>query len=215
MGSNQTIKKMAVIPRVLFLDIGGVLLSNAWGHESREKAAELFNLDFKETEHLHNFIFNVYEIGKIKLDQYIDIVVFNKERSFSRKTFREFMFAQSVELPEMLQWLKGFKAVNRHLRIISINNEGTDLNNYRIEKFELHRCFDAFVSSGEVGMRKPDPGIFQLAMGIAKVPPEYCFYFDDRIILAQAAARLGLNAYHHQNLATTQSIIENISRTDN
>ncbi|HKH61934.1 MAG TPA: HAD-IA family hydrolase [Flavitalea sp.] len=206
---------MAVTPRVLFLDVGGVLLSNAWGHESREKAAELFNLDFKETEHLHNFIFNVYEIGKITLDQYINIVVFNKERSFSRKSFREFMFAQSIELPGMLQWLKEFKAENRNLRIFSINNEGTDLNNYRIEKFELHRCFDAFVSSGEVGMRKPDPGIFQLAMGIAKVPPEHCFYFDDRIILAQAAARLGINAYQHQNLDTTKSIIEKISSTDN
>src|SRR5215204_4393952 len=206
---------MAVTPRVLFLDVGGVLLSNAWGHESREKAAELFNLDFKETEHLHNFIFNVYEIGKITLDQYINIVVFNKERSFSRKSFREYMFAQSIELPGMLQWLKEFKAENRNLRIFSINNEGTDLNNYRIEKFELHRCFDAFVSSGEVGMRKPDPGIFQLAMGIAKVPPEHCFYFDDRIILAQAAARLGINAYQHQNLDTTKSIIEKISSTDN
>jgi putative hydrolase of the HAD superfamily len=206
---------MAATPRVLFLDIGGVLLSNAWGHESREKAAELFNLDFKETEHLHNFIFNVYEIGKITLDQYINIVVFNKERNFSKESFKEFMFAQSIELPGMLQWLKDFKAKNRNLRIISINNEGTDLNNYRIEKFELHRCFDAFVSSGEVGMRKPDPGIFQLAMGIAKVPPEHCFYFDDRVILAQAAARLGINAYHHENPDTTKSIIEKISSTDN
>ena len=206
---------MAAIPKVLFLDIGGVLLSNAWGHESREKAAELFNLDFKETEHLHNFIFNVYEIGKITLDQYIDIVVFNKERTFSRASFRAFMFEQSIELPGMLTWLKEFKKRTRNLRIISINNEGTDLNNYRIEKFGLHQCFDAFVSSGEVGMRKPDPGIFQLAMGIAKVPLEHCFYFDDRIILAQAAARLGINAYHHQDLETTKSIIENISRTDN
>lgn len=206
---------MTVKPKVLFLDIGGVLLSNAWGHESREKAAELFNLDFKETEHLHNFIFNVYEIGKITLDQYIDIVVFNKERSFSKESFKEFMFDQSIELPGMLQWLKEFRAKNRNLRIISINNEGTDLNDYRIEKFELHQCFDAFVSSGEVGMRKPDPGIFQLAMGIAKVPPEHCFYFDDRIILAQAAARLGINAFHHQNPDTTKSIIEKISSTDN
>ena len=206
---------MPVIHKVLFLDIGGVLLSNAWGHESREKAAQLFDLDFRETEHLHNFIFNVYEIGKITLDQYIDIVIFNKERSFSRESFRDFMFAQSVELPGMLQWLKEFKKRSRNLRIISINNEGTDLNNYRIEKFGLHECFDAFVSSGEVGMRKPDPGIFQLAMGIAKIPPEHCFYFDDRIILAQAASRLGMNAYHHQEPETTKSIIEKISITDN
>ena len=205
---------MTAIPKVLFLDIGGVLLTNAWGHESREKAAELFNLDFKETEHLHNFIFNVYEIGKITLNEYIDIVVFNKERNFSRESFLEFMFAQSIELPGMLQWLIQWKVENRGLRVISINNEGKDLNDYRIKKFQLHRCFDAFVSSGEVGMRKPDPGIFQLAMGIAKVPPDHCFYFDDRIILAQVAGRLGINAYQHNDLETTKAIIEKISTPD-
>lgn len=202
-------------PKVLFLDIGGVLLTNAWGHESREKAADLFHLDFKETEHLHNFIFNVYEIGKITLEQYIDIVVFNKEREFSRQRFREFMFDQSFELPVMLQWLISWKKEHKNLRIISINNEGKDLNDYRIEKFQLHRCFDAFVSSGEVGMRKPDPGIFQLAMGIAKVSADHCYYFDDRIILAQAAARLGINAYQHKDPETTKAIIEKISTSDN
>jgi putative hydrolase of the HAD superfamily len=205
---------MTAIPKVLFLDVGGVLLSNAWGHESREKAADLFNLDFKETEHLHNFIFNVYEIGKITLSEYIDIVVFNKERNFSRESFLEFMFSQSIELPGMLQWLIEWKTENRNMRVISINNEGKDLNNYRIEKFQLHRCFDAFVSSGEVGMRKPDPGIFQLAMGIAKVLPQQCYYFDDRIILAQAAARLGINAYQHLDLQSTKAIIEKIFTRD-
>jgi putative hydrolase of the HAD superfamily len=205
---------MTAIPKVLFLDVGGVLLSNAWGHESREKAADLFNLDFKETEHLHNFIFNVYEIGKITLSEYIDIVVFNKERNFTRESFLEFMFSQSIELPGMLQWLIEWKTENRNMRVISINNEGKDLNNYRIEKFQLHRCFDAFVSSGEVGMRKPDPGIFQLAMGIAKVLPQHCYYFDDRIILAQAAARLGINAYQHLDLQSTKAIIEKIFTRD-
>ena len=206
---------MSAVPRVLFLDIGGVLLSNAWGHESREKAAEMFQLDFKETEHLHNFIFNVYEIGKITLDEYMEIVVFNKPRNFTRETFKDFMFAQSIELPDFLQWLKHWKSENKNLRIFSINNEGKDLNNYRIEKFELHRCFDGFVSSGEVGMRKPDPGIFELAMGIAKVPPQNCFYFDDRIILAQAAERLGMNAYQHTDLEATKAIIKKISTPDN
>ena len=105
---------MAAIPKILFLDIGGVLLSNAWGHESRQKAADLFNLDFPETEHLHNFIFNVYEIGKITLDEYLDIVVFNKERSFGKESFKEFMFAQSVELPAMLSW-KEWKIGRAHV----------------------------------------------------------------------------------------------------
>ncbi|MEJ7683793.1 MAG: HAD family hydrolase [Segetibacter sp.] len=118
---------------------------------------------------MHNFIFNVYEIGKITLDEYLDTVVFNHPRDFPREDFKEFMFSRSQEMPEMLQWLKEWKK-DSGFRIISINNEGRELNEYRVKKFKLHDCFDAFISSCEVKMRKPDPGIFQLAMGIAQAP---------------------------------------------
>jgi len=55
--------------------------------------------------------------------------------------------------------------------------KGKELNDYRVKKFKLHDFFDAFVSSCEVKMRKPDPGIWKLAMGIAQVQPNQCVYF--------------------------------------
>lgn len=195
--------------KILFFDIGGVLLTNGWGHESRQKAAEKFSLNFIEAEALHNFIFNVYEIGRITLDEYLDTVIFNHHRDFPREDFKEFMFSQSQELPQMLQWLKGWKKTSG-FRIISINNEGKELNDYRVKKFKLHECFDAFVSSCEVSMRKPDPGIFQLAMGIALTPPDQCVYFDDRIMFVHAAKKLGIRALHHTTPDATISILEQL-----
>jgi len=50
--------------KILFSDIGGVLLSNAWGHESRMAAAKKFRIDYSEMNVLHNFIFNVWEMGE-------------------------------------------------------------------------------------------------------------------------------------------------------
>src|SRR6476661_4125119 len=132
--------------KILFLDIGGVSLTNGWGHDSREKASKEFGFDFTEMEALHNFIFNVYEIGRITLDEYLDIVVFNKPRVFTREDFKTFMFSRSLELPGMLQWLKEFKKANQQIKIVSINNEGRELNEYRVKKFQLHDCFDAFIS---------------------------------------------------------------------
>lgn len=195
--------------KVVFFDVGGVLLNNGWGHQSRQEAAKLFDLDHSEMEVLHSFIFNVYEIGKITLDDYLDTVVFNHPRSFTKEDFKSFMFAQSEELPGLLQWLKDWKR-NCGFRIISINNEGRELNDYRIKKFGLHDCFDAFVSSCEVGMRKPDPGIFKLAMGIAQVSTEECVYFDDRMMLAEAAQKLGIRSIHHQDFLSTKIILEEI-----
>lgn len=203
-----------ITPKVLFLDVGGVLLNNAWGHESREKAAKIFHFDYEEMTFLHNFIYNVFEIGKISLDAYLDMVVFNKPRGFNKDEFKNFMFAESEELPEMLEWLIKWKQKSG-VSIISINNESKELNDYRIEKFELHRCFDAFITSCEVGLRKPDPEIYQLAMKVANVAPENCFYFDDRILLVNQAQKLGIQSFHHQNFETSKKILESINNKFN
>ena len=113
--------------KTIFFDIGGVMLTNGWGHVSRENAAKKFGIDYAEMDYQHDFIFNVYEIGAITLDEYLDTVVFHKERNFSRDEFKEFMFQQSQELPEMISLLKNFKQQNPHLQIISLNNEGREL----------------------------------------------------------------------------------------
>jgi putative hydrolase of the HAD superfamily len=194
--------------KILFFDIGGVMLSNGWGHASRKLAIEKFGLDYEEVDTLHNFIFNVYEIGAITLDEYLDTVIFNHPRDFTREDFKQFMYSRSVAL-ETLAWLKQWKK-DCGFRIISINNEGKELNDYRVKKFKLHEFFDAFVSSCEVKMRKPDPGIFKLAMGIAQVTPQQCVYFDDRIMLVNAAQKLGIRAFQHTDLASTKAILDKL-----
>jgi len=202
---------MATFQRTLFFDIGGVLLSNGWGHQSRQAAAEKFQFNYEEMNTLHEFIFNVYETGRITLDEYLDTVLFYEERSFTREEIKQFIYDQSVELPETLSWLKEWKQKHRNrFRFISINNEGRELNEYRIRKFQLHDFFDAFVSSCEVGMRKPDPGIFRLAMGIAGAMPEECIYFDDRSILVEAAAKTGIKSYQHKSFEATKKILEDL-----
>lgn len=196
--------------KVLFLDVGGVLLTNGWGHESRAEAAKIFNLNYEEINRLHEFIFNVYEIGNLTLEEYLDTVIFNQPRDFTKEDFKSFMYAQSIELPGMLQWVIDWKKSGCGFRVISINNEPKELNDYRIKKFKLHRCFDAFISSCEVGIRKPDPRIFKLAMGVALAAPEQCYYFDDRPMLVEAAGRLGINAFHHTGFESSKSIIEKL-----
>lgn len=186
-------------------------MSNGWGHESRKKAALKFSLDYEEVNALHNFIFNVYEIGSITLDQYLETVIFNHPRDFSPKEFKDFMYSCSHELPDMLSWLKLWKK-DCGFHIVSINNEGKELNDYRVATFGLHDCFDAFISSCAVGIRKPDPRIFELALGVSMVPPGACIYFDDRPMFAHAAIRLGIRAYQHTDFNTTRTILEQIKQ---
>lgn len=196
--------------KILFSDIGGVLLTNGWGQESREEAAKKFDIEYNEMDLLHDFIFNVWEMGKISLDDYLDTTVFNHPRNFSRDEFKAFMLEQSLELPGTLQWLIKWKFENHFIKTISLNNEPKELNEYRIKKYQLHNFFDAFVSSCEVGMRKPDPGIFRLALGIAQAKPYECLYFDDRLMLVEAAKKEGIHAHHHTSFETTKEIINSL-----
>lgn len=197
--------------KVVFMDIGGVLLSNGWDHESREKAAKVFDFDYTEMNILHNFIYNVFEIGSISLDEYLDTVLFHQPRNFSKADFKQFMFEESVELPEMLEWSKSWKK-QTDLPVFAMSNENKELNDYRIKTFNLHDLFDGFFSSCYLKMRKPDPGIYKTAMEIAQVKPDECLYFDDRPMLIHAAKKLGMNTIVHQDFETSKNILENFIR---
>ena len=64
----------------LFLDIGGVLLTNGWGHHARKQAATNFKLELAEMEDRHHLNFETYEEGKLTLTKYLDRVVFYQKR---------------------------------------------------------------------------------------------------------------------------------------
>ena len=72
----------------LFLDIGGVLLTNGWDHEARLKAATAFHLDYKEIDERHHLTFDTYEEGKLSLDEYLTQVVFYEQRAFTVDEFK-------------------------------------------------------------------------------------------------------------------------------
>ncbi len=55
--------------KTLFLDIGGVLLTNGWDHNSRQKAIEYFKLDGDEMNERHHLTFDTFEEGKLTLNE--------------------------------------------------------------------------------------------------------------------------------------------------
>ena len=86
----------------LFVDIGGVLLTNGWDRNARRAAAEHFQLDYGEMDERHHLTFDTYEEGKLSLDEYLARLVFYKPRAFALDDFKTFMFAQSQPYPAML-----------------------------------------------------------------------------------------------------------------
>jgi len=186
----------------IFLDIGEVLLTNGWGHESRQLAAEEFNLDYNDFNTRHAIAFETYEMGQLTADEYLDIAVFYEPRDFTKEAFRQFMFSQSKPYPEMIGLIKRLKG-QYGLKIIAVSNEARDLNTYRIDEFELASFIDFFVSSTYVHIRKPDKNIFKLALDMAHVLPDEVLYIDDTEVFITIAERMGIKGIWHVNYETT------------
>lgn len=193
----------------LFLDIGGVLLTNGWDHAMRERAAHQFSLDLIEMNKRHALTFDTYEIGKITLDIYLDRVVFYRPRNFSREEFKEFMFSQSQAYPDMIGLISDLKT-NYSLRTIAVNNEGKELMHHRINEFKLTEFIDFFVSSGFVGMRKPDNEIYRMALEMSHVKPQEVIYIDDRPLLTEIGKQLGMQVIQHKNFQETQNLLKEL-----
>jgi putative hydrolase of the HAD superfamily len=198
---EKAMKKATAITCV-FLDIGGVLLTNGWDHPARKRAAANFKLELAEMEDRHHLTFDTYEEGKLTLEEYLGRVVFYQERPFTRAQFRRFMFAQSKPYPEMIELIAQLK-VRHGLKIAVVSNEGRELNAYRIRKFKLDRFVDAFISSCFVHIRKPDADIFRLALDIAQVPAHQVVYIENTPMFVQIAEGLGIRSILHTGYKST------------
>ena len=191
----------------LFLDIGGVLLTNGWDHKIRARAADKFGLDYDEMNERHHLTFDTYEEGKLSLDEYLDRTVFYEKRSFSQQEFKSFMYAQSQPYLEMIGLIDRLKT--RHgLRIAAVSNEGRELTTYRVQQFKLSAFIDIFVSSCFVHYRKPDADIYRIALDIAQARPDQVVYIDDRAMFVEVAQGLGIRGILHKDYETTQKALE-------
>ena len=191
----------------LFLDIGGVLLTNGWDHNIRTRAAEKFGLDYDEMNERHHLTFDTYEEGKLSLDEYLNRVVFYQEHSFSREEFKAFMYAQSQPFPEMIK-LMGDLKTKHGLQVAAVSNEGRELTAYRVGQFKLGSFIDFFVSSCFVHYRKPDADIYRIALDIAQVSTEQVVYIDDRPMFVEIAQELGIRGIIHKDYETTRKTLE-------
>ena len=130
----------------LFLDVGGVLMTNGWDHQFRQAAAQKFGLEWDKFEKLHEQYNAQLETDAISLDEYLKKVVFWKKRDFTVQQFKEFIFAHSKPFPEMLELFTQLKK-QYSLKIALVSNEGKELTLYRIQQAHLKELAEYFFFS--------------------------------------------------------------------
>jgi len=189
--------------RTLFLDIGGVLLTDGWDHHARKRAAKHFKLEWTEIEPRHQLTFDTYEEGKLTLEEYLGRVIFYQKRPFTRAQFQRFMFAQSKPYTQMIGLIALLKA-RYGLEIVVVSNEARELNEHRIRTFKLEGLVDSFISSCFVHIRKPDRDMFRLALDISQAPVRQVVYIDNTPMFVQIAEGLGIRSILHTGYESTR-----------
>lgn len=179
--------------QAIFWDIGGVLLTNGWDRDQRAGVLRHFGLEGEQEDFTerHKLAAAELELGRLSLDDYLAQTVFHRERAFSPPEFRAVMEAQSQPLPGSLDLARD---LGQRWRMYSLNNEGHDLNEYRIRTYGLRDFLLGFFSSCYLGVMKPNPAIYRLGLSLAQVPPQAAVMIDDRAQNVQAARSVGMHA---------------------
>lgn len=181
--------------RLILFDIGGVLGTNGWGSGERRAAAATFGLDPDAFEQRHQEAVPTWESGHMSLDDYLDFAVFNVPRAFTRDQFRDFMFAQSIAMPDMIALAREL-ATSRRYTMMTLNNESAELNAMRIDRFELRPLFTAFLTSCYIGFRKPHGAFYDRAFAIAHADPASTVFIDDRDVNLEPVRERGVHTIH-------------------
>jgi putative hydrolase of the HAD superfamily len=96
-----------------------------------------------------------------------------------------------------LAMIDGVRALRRRgLRIGLLSNSVGDAAVY--DRDLLEELFDAWVISSEVGLRKPEPAIYELAVERLGLHPQACVYVDDLPGNLKPARALGMATVLHR-----------------
>ncbi len=112
------------------------------------------------------------------------------------------MFATMTIDPAMVALVRDVRASGVRTALVS-NSWGNDY-----PRDDWDSLFDAVLISGEVGLRKPEPGIYLLAAERLGVPPTQCVFVDDLPPNVRGAVALGMVGVHHVDPATTRRELE-------
>jgi putative hydrolase of the HAD superfamily len=201
---------MTAISTILW-DVGGVLLTNGWDHNERHTVLSRFQVQQDAFEQRHPEANDAWEKGLLTVEEYLHKTIFYEPRSFSPSEFLDAMKAESIVLEDSALDILGQLAASKSFALGMLNNEARELNDYRIDTFKLRNYFELFLSSCYVGLRKPEPQIFQLAIDVLKRDPAEIAFVDDRAGNVAAANAAGMHAIQYKGAAALKAEFEKLN----
>jgi len=192
----------------LLVDFGGVLTTNVFASFAAFCEAEGLSTDtvrhkFMKDPLARELLFDL-ELGRLADEEF--------ERKFAAvlevrdpEGLIDRLFAGMAPDEAMIGAVRAAKEAGRRTGMIS-NSWGP--RSY--DRDTLPELFDSWVISGEEGVRKPDPSIYELGAQRIGLPPEACVFVDDLPGNLKPARKLGMATVHHVDAEQTIPQLEDL-----
>ena len=178
--------------RAVFVDFGGVILRTE-DIGPRTRQAERLGMTFRDLEKI---IFDSEtsqqaSTGEIPEEAHWQAVAeaLGVSRQESDKITAEFFSGDRADAA-LLDFLRSLRP-ERKVGLIS--NAWSGLREF-ITRQKLEDVFDEMIISAEVGLIKPDPRIYRLALEKLGTLPEESVFLDDVLVNVEAARSVGMSA---------------------
>ncbi len=179
--------------RAIIFDLGKVLIPFDWqrGYDAFARAspypAEEVRRRIKETG-----LFEGFERGRVEPRAVAERVSALLGLSVTFEEFQELW--SSIFLPETIIGDDMLARLHANYRLLLLSNTDAIHYHWVRERYPILRHFDHAVLSFELGLRKPEPGIYQEAIARAGCEPREVFFTDDREDNIEAAIDAGIDA---------------------
>lgn len=194
--------------KAIIFDLGGVLMTDIFLKQIAEDLAKQSSLSAQEI-HAHLYPtehWNLLTLGKITEDEYWDNFLKVSKTNVDKKYLTDKVRSSLYPLGHAIRIVNLLK---NHYKLGILSNHAKEWSEYMKQKFDLFKSFDQITFSCDVGLRKPDPKIYEITLQELKCDAGECVFIDDKKRNTDAAEKLGIKGMVFEKAS---KLIEDLSK---
>ncbi len=193
-------------------DFGGVITSSPFEAFARFEAEHGLPKDIIRRINTANHLENAwakFERAEVDIEKFDELFAIESRALGAEVRGKDVVALLSGDLrPEMIEALRRVKAsfktgcITNNLPANAIGSKG----GRSLYIAEVMTLFDHIIESAKIGLRKPDPRIYQMMVEALGVDPKHCVYLDDLGVNLKPAREMGMTTI--KVLSSSQAIPE-------
>jgi putative hydrolase of the HAD superfamily len=197
--------------RAVFFDLGGVILRTEY-QAPRQQLAERLGMEYDD---LDRIVFSSETgiqaaTGAITSRQHWEAVIKRLKRPLEElELIRDEFFAGDIIDRDIVNFLRSLRGT---YTTGLISNNWNDLRDYLVHE-RIIDAFDHIIISAEVGVAKPEPEIFRIALEQAGVRPEEAVFVDDFYVNIESCEKIGIKGIHFKDAESAMQQLKELLST--